>query len=1089
MIHLFGGLVAGLAIALILLGWRLSSGPISLAFMSSPIESALSTIHKSIRVRLDDTVLTWAGWDRTLDIRVLNVRAVGPDDAVIARVPQVSLSLSVQAMLRGLVAPRSVELFGPSLRIVRNRDGTFSVGFAGPAAGGPRPFKRIVDELLADLDPSRATSYLSRIAISDADLVIIDKSLATSWSAPAADLALYRDGADINGEMSLDLDIEGQKAQVTVLAGYQRETGRMDAGITFSKVTPALFSRLSEQLEPLRLANLPLKGTVTVSMKVDGDVESVGFDLMGGAGYIGVPEPFDQVLGVDTLELKGRYEGDAQVLSIDRLAIEIADQETFFLASTANHEFPLRKIRGKGRLDLGKRQAEIHQLDMDLAGPKASMTASIEKTDGVLTFRAKTVVRDVPVDALPRYWPKAWGTPAQVWSVANLSNGAAREVRAELELRSNSLGEWFVNSLTGDMDLENVSVRYLDGMPNVHKVNGTAKFNKKRFDVFVTGGESTGLTVTKGTIFITDLDQYDQYADVDLLVDGPLQNAMALIDAKPLRFASDLGLDPGKTQGRSSTNVKLRFLVERALTKDQVEVSAAANLTDVAIKGGLFGSNVSDGQLKVQVDKKGMDISGTIKYGTIPAAFSWRRNFTEQALFRRRFDLSGRVNDEQRITELGLDFPPLARDQFKGSMDAHVRYTDIDGTHGELSAELDLSDVAMEIPQLAWTKNSGVPGRASVRLKFKEERVAEISRFTVTAGDLKAGGSARFSPTNRWPEQITFDHLTYARTNMKGSLKIGREGYWQGDFSGSNLDIAANWEEVKHGDEKEKDKDANYRIAVKFDRVWLGPKQYIDNVSGELEREGEIWRRISIDGESGKGKARSLQISITPGAKGQRNLLITAKDAGAALFNLDIYENMLGGELRVTGKFDDSAPGRPLKGHANVKNYRVIKAPALAHLVSIMALTGIVDLLQGEGLGFAVLDVPFTLQDKVLNIKDARATGASLGFTAEGTILPAEDKIDIIGTAVPAYVINSFFGKIPVIGQIFSGGEKGGGIFAASYKMKGDLEKPEVTVNPLTALAPGFLRNLLNIFDVKDSASGKPKKDAAPAEPTPQPVN
>ena len=76
-VHLLGGLCAGLAIMMVLSAWKLSSGPISLAFLSPYVESTLATFHKSFRIRLDDTILTWAGWERALDIRVINVRALG----------------------------------------------------------------------------------------------------------------------------------------------------------------------------------------------------------------------------------------------------------------------------------------------------------------------------------------------------------------------------------------------------------------------------------------------------------------------------------------------------------------------------------------------------------------------------------------------------------------------------------------------------------------------------------------------------------------------------------------------------------------------------------------------------------------------------------------------------------------------------------------------------------------------------------------------------------------------------------------------------------------------------------------------------
>ena len=60
------------------------------------------------------------------------------------------------------------------------------------------------------------------------------------------------------------------------------------------------------------------------------------------------------------------------------------------------------------------------------------------------------------------------------------------------------------------------------------------------------------------------------------------------------------------------------------------------------------------------------------------------------------------------------------------------------------------------------------------------------------------------------------------------------------------------------------------------------------------------------------------------------------------------------------------------------------------------------------------------------------------------------------GTVVPAYFFNQLPGLIPVVGRLFSP-EKGGGLFAAQYSVRGPLSDPKVGVNALSALTPGFL--------------------------------
>ena len=54
-------------------------------------------------------------------------------------------------------------------------------------------------------------------------------------------------------------------------------------------------------------------------------------------------------------------------------------------------------------------------------------------------------------------------------------------------------------------------------------------------------------------------------------------------------------------------------------------------------------------------------------------------------------------------------------------------------------------------------------------------------------------------------------------------------------------------------------------------------------------------------------------------------------------------------------------------------------------------------------------------------------------------------------------------GEIPLIGNLIVG-RKGEGLFALDYGITGPLDEPIITVNPLTALAPGFLRNFFRLF-------------------------
>ena len=74
---------------------------------------------------------------------------------------------------------------------------------------------------------------------------------------------------------------------------------------------------------------------------------------------------------------------------------------------------------------------------------------------------------------------------------------------------------------------------------------------------------------------------------------------------------------------------------------------------------------------------------------------------------------------------------------------------------------------------------------------------------------------------------------------------------------------------------------------------------------------------------------------------------------------------------------------------------------------------------------------------------------------------------------------------MPIVGQILSGGENEG-LIAIRFGVRGTTAKPDVTVNPLSALTPGFLRNMFNVFSTspeeREKAARDKKKPGDPPE-------
>ena len=191
---------------------------------------------------------------------------------------------------------------------------------------------------------------------------------------------------------------------------------------------------------------------------------------------------------------------------------------------------------------------------------------------------------------------------------------------------------------------------------------------------------------------------------------------------------------------------------------------------------------------------------------------------------------------------------------------------------------------------------------------------------------------------------------------------------------------------------------------------------------------------------------------------------MTAADGGAVLRAMDLVDSVQGGALSLRATYDDTRADSPLSGTVELRSFRMRNAPGLGKLLQAVTVYGVVEALSGPGLSFNALSMPFTWNGSVLDVVDVQAFSASLGLTAQGRVDTVRKTVDLRGTVVPLYVINSMLGRIPLLGRLFSA-EKGGGLLAVNYSLRGPLGDPGVSVNPLSALTPGFLRGLFKVLD------------------------
>jgi hypothetical protein len=429
------------------------------------------------------------------------------------------------------------------------------------------------------------------------------------------------------------------------------------------------------------------------------------------------------------------------------------------------------------------------------------------------------------------------------------------------------------------------------------------------------------------------------------------------------------------------------------------------------------------------------------------------------------------------LARIGFDY----RDVVNGPLHLDLTYDEFQSGTGAILADFDLTPATAAIDFANWRKSPGEPGRATLAVDMVGHKATAIRSFRFSAGDFSGDGRARFGPDGKMAE-ATFDRIALGGTHLN-HVVVGLGGHRLDiHVAGGVFDAEPFIQQAKPGAGRttaastpsaEAKPTRPYTLtADRLDKVRLGPNREIDGVRLAFDYDGLHWHSVDAQGQLPDGKPMTFRWQPADG--GTHQLSIQAEDAGAALKVLGIFDDVVGGHLAITGSANDADPKRAIKGHVEVSEYRLIRQSALLRLFSMALLTGLADAMTGEGFQMYRFTGDFTKTGGHVDVPIARTYGPSLGLTASGVLDFDTDGIDVRGTVIPAYSLNSLIGQIPLVGYLLTGG-KGGGMFAVVYNATGRLSEPTISVDPLSALAPGFLRGVFGL-----SAPGeKPPEPAA----------
>jgi hypothetical protein len=233
--ELIGSLAALLLVAVGVLLWRLSVGPVVVPFVTPLIEAALREGSDGFTVDVGQSSLDWSSSSRSIELRVADVRVLAADGAEIVRVPEAWIALSANRLLHFELQPESFRIQGLRLNLTRAADGTIQF-FEAPgqgaepaaAAGGGSLAAFLVAEFAGPADPGRALGLLSQAIFSDATIVVDDAMTGLRLAAEHANLVLQRNDQGLRLKAAIPAAIGGQRLPLDLDALYVAQNERVE---------------------------------------------------------------------------------------------------------------------------------------------------------------------------------------------------------------------------------------------------------------------------------------------------------------------------------------------------------------------------------------------------------------------------------------------------------------------------------------------------------------------------------------------------------------------------------------------------------------------------------------------------------------------------------------------------------------------------------------------------------------------------------------------------------------------------------------------------------------------------------------------
>ncbi|MBU0582130.1 MAG: DUF3971 domain-containing protein [Alphaproteobacteria bacterium] len=923
-----------------------------------------------------------------------------------------------------------------------------------------------------------SSNAMRRISLQDVDLVLPGKGEAgrlrvatallseTSPGKLALDAQVEVAGRSLHFEASATRDLATQR--IAALEMRARETAAdgavLDSGSRLGLIDVVMGGSEGGGGNPagLRLG-VALKGSGIDLGKhgvLEGDLE-LRAAFVAGSRRIGI-ERLRAMVGRTIFDFRGVIDPATTTDGTDgAYRYELASARSLIAPEGSPEPAMTTSVRLTGQFSETERRLSADQIVVQTGRGEVLGTASVQMVeDGAPGMSAAFSVHDMSVSHVKQLWPWFSANKAREWVMQNLFGGRITDATLQFQVEPRRLGNGV--PLTGDevfgtFAVEGTRFDTAGLIPPVRDATGVVGFKGNDVDIALSSGTvylPSGRTVaaSNGTLAVkqANVPPVIGSLDIDVVGDAPAVAELASYD--PINAMRFVGLPPQAFSGDVSGHVTAEIPLQRGIDASTLAWNVALDYENLAISEPIDGQMVTEAAGTITVDRTKAVIDAKAKLNGVPAEIEATEPVGKSGTQRQRLITMALTDKTREVMAPGIS------DLVKGTVKVTVDATE----PGRKQIKADLTGAQLDIPWAGWTKGPGIASDVSFLLEADGDSVT-LSDFFLSGSTFGINGDIALSGGG-----LSSAMFAKVRLNRDDSVAVAIKRSGKGlsvDIRGASLDARSVVRQFT-ADTSTATKASNTgSVAVHLD---------VDTLTGF---HGERFSGVKLDYSGSGDKVNSLVVTAkaSSGAGvqirniadgGSRSMQMQSDDAGAVLRFLDIYEHMEGGKIALA--LNGASDGQ-MTGQVDARDFFIVNEPRMNSIVATKAPT---ENGRSMSLNEAVkrdidtsrvkFDRGFTQISKgtgELTLANGVLRGPVIGATFQGTLYDKQGNMDMTGTFMPAYGINRLFGELPIVGLLLGNG-RDRGLLGVTFKLEGDADSPDVSINPLSIVAPGIFRSI-----------------------------